>query len=120
MLAEFKDWVESMLADRYSYTLGQWVESAQDKRYCVIQPAGGMAPNVEDRRPRFRVLLIGGRNKRQDAMSLIADASILIDETLNNSAPCRVAGIKALGEVIGPGYTSENRAWVQVDFELVY
>jgi len=122
MLVDFRNWVGGALSG-YVFMYGQWVEaSAVDaSRYCVIQGAGGAAPVVDTRYPRFRVVLLGRRNARQDAEQLMLDASALVAAGIGgNSLPCGVANVRAMGEPSGPGYTTENRAWVQVDFEVIF
>lgn len=121
MLVEFREWVGTVVTG-YTFMYGQWVEqSAVDGNwYCVVQAAGGPAPIVDTRYPRFRVVLIGRRNQRQDAQQLIEAANDLVAAGMGDSLPCGAANVRAMSEPIGPGYTSENRAWVQVDFEVIF
>lgn len=120
MLNEFKSWVESILGAGYAYSMGQWVETqaTATRRYCVIQADGGPAPDVDDRRQRFRVILLGRRNERGDSSSLIDDANSIIEVAMGGQMPCGAANARAMGEVAGPGYTTENRAWCQVNFQV--
>lgn len=121
MLVEFRDWVGTVI-DGYTFVYGQWVEtSATDSNwYCVVQAAGGPAPVVDTRYPRFRVILLGRRNAREDAQQLIDAAEALIEAGMGDSLPCGAANVRAMSEVTGPGFTTENRAWVQVDFEVIF
>lgn len=122
MITEFQDWVATILSG-YAFTYGQWVErSAIDSnRYCVVQAASGPAPVVDTRYPRFRVVLLGQRNQRGDTKQLLSDASALIQAGIEkDSLPCGAANVRAMGEPSGPGFTAENRAWVQVDFEVIF
>ena len=120
MINDFKGWVETVLIG-YACTM-HWVEfeSTATTRYCVIQARGGPAPDVDDRYPRFRVVLLGRRNERGDAVGLLADAESLIVAGMGDSLPCGAANVRAIGEVSGPGITEENRAWCQVDFEVLF
>ena len=122
-LNDFKEWVAAALGQAaYIYAYGMWVETAQTaaNSYCVVQSTGGAAPDVEDRRPRYRVILLGRRNERGDSELVLADAELLMQASLGDSAPCGAANVRAIGEPVGPGFTTENRAWAQVDFEVLF
>jgi hypothetical protein len=122
MLVDFRNWVSSIITG-YVFSYGRWVEkSAIDtSRYCVVQAAGGSAPVLDARYPRFRVVLLGRRNSGEDAHQLFNDANALILSGIEGSSlPCGAANVRAMGEVTGPGFTQENRAWVQVDFEVIF
>lgn len=121
MLNEFKAWVESALGPAYLYSMGQWVETTATAtaRYAVIQAAGGLI-QVDTRYPRFRLILLGRRNERGDAPGLMAAAESLIVAGMGDSVPCGAASVRAVGEPVGPAYTTENRAWIQVDFEVIF
>ena len=122
MFDAFTDWLKVVLGLGYSYMPGQWVEASADAgtMYCVVQSDGGPAPDVEDRRPRFRVVLVGRRSNRSDGATLLADAELLMLAALDAPPPCGAASIRALGEPAGPGFTTENRAWVQVTFQVLF
>lgn len=122
MVNEFKEWVENVLGADYAYSMGQWVESSSidSKRYCVIIPNGGMAPILDMRQPRYRILLIGKRNDRSEGMKVLNDANRLVLEGINGDRPCGAANVRATAEPIGPGFTAENRAWAEVNFEILY
>lgn len=120
MLNEFKEWTEALLGTEYSYSMGQWIESKENKRYCVIQASGGRAVDVDDRCPRYRVVLIGRRGERFEATKLMSDANTLIEASISEAPPCGSSSIRAMSEPTGPGYTVENRAWTQIDFELIF
>jgi len=121
MLVEFRNWVGTVITG-YVYAYGQWVEaSAEDSNwYCVVQAAGGPAPVVDTRYPRFRVILLGRRSHREDAQQLIDAVETLIEAGMGDSLPCGAANVRAMGEPSGPGYTQENRAWCQIDFEVIF
>lgn len=121
-LSDVKEWVSSIVGQSaYTYTYGMWVETTATHAnwYCVIQATGGAAPDVEDRRPRYRVILLGRRNERSDGVKVLADAEALMQASLGGITPCGAANIRAMGEPIGPGFTTENRAWAQIDFEVL-
>lgn len=114
-------WVDENTALAYAFSVGMWIDAPAffDKNICAIRHAGGSPTVVDDRRQRFQIILLGPRNKRESALALLDDANKLITAAISGIVPCAAANIRAMSEVIGPGYTAENRAWVQVDFEVV-
>ena len=120
LLTDVRDWVMAALPAGYTSKFA-WVEASADaaKRYCVVQQAGGSGPVVETRYPRFRVILLGRRNERADAEQILADIEGLVQAAMGDSAPCGAASIRAVTEPVGPGFTTENRAWAQVDFQSI-
>lgn len=123
-LTDFKEWAEAVLGSGYVYSFGMWLETAEaaTQTFCVIQGAGGPDPVVDDRRPRVRVILLGRRNERGDAKKLSIDAGALMQAATHEArtVPCGAANVRAIGEPVGPGFTTENRAWFQVDFEVLF
>lgn len=128
MFDEFCDWVQSLL-DGYTFRKGQWEESKgmPAAKICSIHALGGPAPDVEDRRPRFRVILLGPRldpdiqeSGRGAVDAIKTDIYALAQAALGGNAPCGAAAIRAMGEPSGPGYTTENRAWWSLDFQITY
>ncbi|MFQ1062151.1 phage tail termination protein [Bordetella trematum] len=123
MFDEFKAWAEAVLGSRYSYTQGQWEETTANQAafFCSLHSLGGPSPDVDDRRPRYRVLLLGPRGQRSAAQQTKVDIHALADAALMGGLiPCGAASIRALGEPAGPGYTTENRAWWSLDFQITY
>lgn len=123
MFDAFVDWLKlTVSADRYSYSRGMWVDSPALETVWIaaVLANGGPGPDVEDRRARFRLLLLGPRNGRQYADDVQADMETLMQAALGDSKPCGAASVRAIGEPSGPGYTAENRAWVSIDFEVLF
>lgn len=122
LLTDVRDWVMATLPAGYTAQFA-WVESSQPadavKRYCIVQQMGGSGPVVETRYPRFRVVLLGRRNERGDAQQILADIEGLMQAAMGDSTPCGAANIRAITEPVGPGFTTENRAWAQVDFQSI-
>lgn len=122
MYDAFTDWVKAVLGSGYQYRHGAWEETEQLKTsmVCSFHATGGAAPDVDDRRPRYRVLLLGPRGDRAAAQAIKNDIHSLAQAALGDTLPCGAAGIRALGEPAGPGYTTENRAWWSLDFQITY
>ncbi|MBV7482525.1 hypothetical protein [Bordetella sp. BOR01] len=123
MFDAFVDWLKLTASPtRYTYSRGMWIDSLAlaDTWIAVVLATGGPGPDVDDRRQRFRVLLLGPRNGRQYADDIQVDMESLAAAALGDSAPCAAASVRAIGEPSGPGYTTENRAWVSLDFEVLF
>lgn len=115
------DWLAALLPS-YSMSRGPWVDhsSLRDKFICSLHGAGGAGVDVDDRRPNYRIVLLGPREGIQHASQVQQDAEAIIQAAMSGQPPCGAAGIRALSEVIGPGHTTENRAWCQLDLQVVY
>lgn len=122
MYEDFRDWIKAILGTGYRLTQGQWVEdqTSEEDYFCVLQ-FGGRAPEVDVRYPSVRVLLLGPRNNRAAANTLGTDAQKIMAQasSADRNVPCEYTNIRATGEPIGPGYTTENRAFYSLDFELI-
>lgn len=116
------EWVVSVLGPQYQPSRGQWVDRPAVAGIWIasIHAMGGPAVDVDDRRPRYRVILLGPRNARQHAGEISNHAEALIGATIDGAVPCGAASIRAMSEPSGPGYTTENRAWCSVDLQLTY
>ncbi|MFM9867045.1 phage tail termination protein [Achromobacter xylosoxidans] len=117
----FVEWVTSIVGPGYLYSRGMWVDSpaVHGDFIASIQKMGGPEPDVEDRRPRFKVILLGPRDGRKHAISVEQTMESLAQAALGDSSPCGAASVRAVGEAVGPGYTSENRPWYSLDFEVL-
>lgn len=120
MFNNFKEWVEAILTQTYTYSKGEWMDTPSLQFICALYAMGGSAIDVDDRRPKFRALLVGPQDSRQSASLLESDIELLIQATLESEPPCGAASIRVITEPSGPGYTKENRAWVSVDFQITY
>lgn len=122
MIEAVKDWIEVRLPN-YRFAFNQWVEivGIANQKYAVIQQAGGSPTAVDVRRGRFRVVLMGRRGERGDSKEIMQDADSLIQSSLANTGdPCGAASIRVMGEYTGAAFTTEDRAWVQLDFEVIF
>lgn len=122
---EFEDveaWLKLHITG-YAHVFAPWVETGQDgpTKYCVLAGDGGLRPIAEDRAKNFTVFLIGPVRSQQASKTLLADASLIMAAIIAGEVlPCGAANIVALGEPIGPGLTSENRAWVQINIQVMF
>lgn len=122
MLDEMKEWIESILASAFVYAKGQFIDSEAmaDKSVCSIRAFGGAAIDVDDRRPRFRIVLFGPRGERSAVSMVQAAAESLVQGSLGATAPCGAAAVRTIGEPVGPGFTAENRAWFSLDLQVTF
>ncbi len=120
MFEQLKTWVESLLGSKYQYSMGAWVDNKSIQYICAIYSTGGAAADVDVRRPRFKILLVGPENGRQHGATLLSDIELLMQESIDGTVPCGAAAIRAMTEPSGVGYTEENRPFVSVDFQLTY
>lgn len=123
MLIEMEAWLRALLPVDFKMSVGEWVEpqNADEVKYCSLTQEAGPAVEVETRRARFRVILLGRRMQRGDALELAAAANSLIEVAIDGSlVPCGAAIIRAMGEPVGPGSTTEQRAWFSIDFQVTF
>lgn len=122
MFDAFVEWLESVLGTQYQYSRGQWVDSAALAGIWIasVHQNGGPGPDVDDRRQRFRVILLGPRNARQSSVQITEHIESLVQAAMGDAVPCGAASVRAIGEPAGPGYTTENRAWFSLDLEVLF
>lgn len=119
MLDELKDWIEAILGPSWVYSTGMWTDRPDiaASPICSIQNDGGPQPDVDDRRPRFRVILLG---PIQGAVGMTKDAAdALTAAALSAATPCGAAHIR-IAEPTGPGTTTEGRRWYALDIEILF
>lgn len=122
MVREFNDWLQANL-NGYSPQYGQWNDSgaSDSSKYAAIMLAAGPAPVVDVRKPVIRLILLGRKGTRADAPTLLDDINTLIQSAIDGThLPCGLSAIFLVSEPVGPGYTIEDRAWVQADFEVIF
>lgn len=122
MLNELVLWLQTVIAGTYTYSRGMWVDSpaAANLSIVAVMSTGGLPPDVDDRRQRFRVIILGPRNGRAQVVSIEQAINALALAALGDSTPCGAAAVRATGEVVGPGYTNEDRPWYSLDLEVVF
>lgn len=123
MIDELEQWiVNTPKSNPYQLFIGEWVEANQDanKFYLTIRQDGGMAPFVDVRKANFVIILVGRRNIRSDAQFLNTDANAIMQAVMDGLAPCGAANITAMGEPVGPGFTTEGRAFYQLNLQVTF
>lgn len=122
MYESFVEWVQMILNEGYQVSRGQWIDEPGLAKVWIaaVHQAGGPSIDVDDRRPTYRVVLLGPRGSRGAASSVQADAELLIEKALCGSTPCGAASVRVVGEPVGPAYTVENRAWVSINMQITH
>lgn len=121
MYESMRDWLAERLPE-YEIAGGGFIDSPnfKDMKFVVLSANGG-SQNSGVRRSRYRVILMGRRDKREDSVLIMKQASDLINQTIDeHRPPCKAAKIESISEVVGPGFTTENRAWCELHFEVLF
>jgi len=119
VLDELKDWIEAILGPSWVYSMGMWTDRPDiaASPICSIQNDGGLQPDVDDRRQRFRVILLGAIQGAVGPVKTAADA--LSSAALSSPPPCGAAHFR-IAEPAGPGTTTEGRRWYALDIEIIF
>lgn len=123
MFDEFIAWLKLSVPEAaYVYSAGMWIDSSSlaTQKIIAVMQIGGPAPDVEDRRVRYRVIMLGKRNTRTDMIVVRNDIYALANVAMGNTVPCGAAQVRALSEPMGPGSTTENRQFYTLDFEVLF
>lgn len=122
MFNELVEWLAAVLGQQWELVDGGLpnTDAFDGGFYCVIRGMGGAAPDVDDRRPRYKLLFLGPKNDRAAKSEARTAVQALMDACLGDTTPCGAASVKALGEPIGPSYTVDDRAWMTVDLQITY
>lgn len=121
---DFTDWFSAAPgADAYTRARGMWVDSPTNdgKRFAVFEFQGGGKPDVDRYTATIDVLLLGKKGERNVAGALpdIENfAYALIERSMSSYCSGRITAIRSLGGVVGPGFTTENRPWYRLSFQL--
>lgn len=123
MFDELDEWLRAHLpATPYTYLHGEFLEAPEDatKYFCVLVGNGGPRPDVEDRTKRYTVFFIGRKETRSDAATVLADAELIMQAMASEIMPCGASLTRAINEPVGPGFSNENRPFVQLDLEILF
>ena len=120
----FIDWMtQYAITNDYTLTRGMWDETNTDmkKKYMSVWIDGGRSPYLEVTYPTVRMIVTGVRNGRAtgDVESVEVAAHGIIDAANENWKTDCIASIIPLGNIQGPYYTETNRAWYEVNFQLI-
>lgn len=112
-------------ADVYTRARGTWVDSPtnDDKRFAVFSMQGGFAPDVDSISPHVQILLIGRKGERNVAGALPDIENFAYSLILRSMSTFCSGSITAVRSITsaptGPGFTTEDRPWYTLNFELM-
>lgn len=116
ILEQVKDWATTLPElSGWRFSQGAWTD--QPGRVVALWRDGGRR-DVDERICNVRMTLTGEKNTRADASAVVAAAEAIY-------AACQTACIGdavrvlPVGDIVGPGYTTEGRAWAEVNLELL-
>lgn len=125
-LEDFAAWLKlQLLPADYSYSRGMWVDSTElaSRRVVSYRADGGGAPREIHRTQRVRLIVLGPQKSRAIAglvPAIEADCNAILDRIMGGDFKygC-LTQIRATGDIMGPGYTTEDRCWYELSLELV-
>lgn len=123
MVVEFVDWLRDLLPAEYVPFVGAWQDTKQNQYQFLfaVQQENSSAPIVDYQRANFRVILLGPQNGREHQLRIMQDAQDLINAAIARATiPCGAAHVTSSGSAMGPGLTTEYRAWAQLNFQLIF
>ncbi len=122
---DFSTWFQGASgAAQYTRARGTWVEpptGSPDTRFAVFQFQGGAKPDVDMISPVVDVTILGKRGERNVAGSLPDIENFVYDlvaRSMSSTCSGKITGIRAIGLPSGPFYTTEDRPWYKISFEL--
>lgn len=123
MVVEFVDWLKALLPADYEPWVGAWQDTKQNqyKFLFSVQQETGSSPVIDLQRANYRVILLGPQNGREHQLRIMQDAQALVNDAIERATiPCGAAHVTSGGAAMGPGLTTEDRAWAQLNFQLIF
>lgn len=119
-----KEWLEAdptWAARGFQFALGKWTDSPPNaqNRIALLSMSGGRTPMTDVGFDGVSLVLLGKQKGQTDAAALLQAAVDLRQRLFTDYKVCGVTQIKLLGGIIGPGYTTENRPWVELNLEVI-
>lgn len=118
-LSDVTDFVKAMLPD-YQISSGPWVDTPQNatQHIAAVYMISGTSRNMETVQ-RFRIILLGPKNMRGAFRKVGDDADKFVQAYNDGARPCGVSGMTISSTPVGPGFTTEDRAWYQIDIQTL-
>ncbi|MNE80609.1 hypothetical protein D3C80_1771960 [compost metagenome] len=115
---QVKNWLEGLpqLAG-YTFSRGAWPEQEPGEQFVAIWSDDGRR-DVDEELAYYRVTITGQRGKRADGLIVLGAAEAIYSASLS---ACIGDAVRVLprGGIVGPGYTTEGRAWAELTLELL-
>ena len=118
----FRDWLEAYVSTAgYTISRGMWEETNNStKKFVAVWANPGRSPNMDVQYPSLRIIVTGRANGRAlgdvEAAELFAES--IVDAAIEHHKTSCLMNIRPLGSVAGPNYTSTDRPWYEINFEL--
>lgn len=112
-----RQWItEAVDTAGYRWSYGAWTE--QPGRIIALYGEGGRRV-ADESYPVVRVVVVGDRDKREDTLPVLRLAEALQAKTFEDTCAGDAVRVTAIGGIVGPGYTAEGRAWVELNLEFL-
>ena len=103
------------------YFRGQYSDTAANttRRLVSVQGVGGDTGVLLDMQ-EVRVIVLGPQGNPAGEMAAIETALKTMQQRLKTDyKACDIAQIKVIGGIIGPGRTTEDRPWYEINLQLI-
>lgn len=122
LMTDARAWLEMLpgvitYAPRWSY--GPWTEQPNNTgRIIALYQDGGRRVDQEDY-PIIRVVLVGARDNRSDSIVALDLAEEIRATAAADTCVGDAVRVTPIGGIVGPGFTAEGRAWVELNLEFL-
>lgn len=122
LMTDARAWLETLsgvtaYGARWSY--GPWTEQGGNTgRIITLYQDGGRRVDQEDY-PIIRVVLVGARDSRPDSVVALELAEHIRDAAAAETCIGDAVRVTPIGGIVGPGFTAEGRAWVELNLEFL-
>lgn len=117
LIEQTRKWLQSLAATAgFAYSLGAWTEQP-GRRICLWQDGGNRV--AEEDYPVVRLLLVGERKQEADALLLLQTAEAIRTAAADTTCVGTAARVTPIGGIVGPGYTTEGRAQVEINLQFL-
>lgn len=124
-LSRLIDWLKTnpgIGPGQADYWRGIWKDNAtnKSKRLVSVMAVGGPAGGVLLDQVNYRVLLLGPQDPPAGESEALHDVLTALCKRLKiDYSACEIAQIRVIGGIIGPGLTTENRPWYEINLQLL-
>lgn len=121
----FCDWFAATPgSNAYMLARGRFDDSTElsGQRVAVVQQMGGRAPQLTLEFPQVRLILMGVRDGRSvpgEVPAIETFAQAVFDRAWEVPRIDCLMQINRLGSIMGPYYTTEDRPWYSLNFEVI-
>lgn len=119
-----KAWLEAdpaWGAKGFQFALGKWTDSPTNaqSRIALLSQGGGRAPVPDVGFDGVSLVLLGPQKGQMQAGAIQQIAVDIRQRLFTDYKVCGVTQIRLVGGIIGPGYTTENRPWIELSLEVI-